>query len=151
VCVTNRQFWCSEKVRISRIPYTLVVGSLMYTMLCIRPDICFAIGLVSTNQSNLGEVHWHDVKNILKSIKRIRDYMLVYRVDDLVPIGYIDLNFQANKDKRKYISRYVLPCLEGLFHGEVSINFVLLIPPWKFCMWQFRRHLKTQSESGNSF
>ncbi|TYK03188.1 gag/pol protein [Cucumis melo var. makuwa] len=30
-----------------RIPYALAVGSLMYAMLCIKPDICYAVGIVS--------------------------------------------------------------------------------------------------------
>ena len=35
------------KERMSRIPYALAVGSLMYAMLCTRPDICYAMGVVS--------------------------------------------------------------------------------------------------------
>jgi hypothetical protein len=34
------------------IPYASAVGSLMYAMLCTRPDICFAVGMVSRYQSN---------------------------------------------------------------------------------------------------
>ena len=29
------------------IPYASAVGSLMYAMLCTRPDICYAVGIVS--------------------------------------------------------------------------------------------------------
>lgn len=29
------------------IPYASAVGSLMYAMLCTRPDICHAVGLIS--------------------------------------------------------------------------------------------------------
>lgn len=31
----------------SKKPYTWVVGNSMYTMLCIGPDICYAVGVVS--------------------------------------------------------------------------------------------------------
>ena len=34
-----------EKEEMKRIPYILVVGSLMYTMLCTRLNICFAVEL----------------------------------------------------------------------------------------------------------
>ena len=40
-----------------KIPYTSVVGSLMYAMWCTRPDICYAVGITSRYQSNLGLKH----------------------------------------------------------------------------------------------
>ena len=60
------------------VPYASTVGSLMYAMLCTRPDICFAVGMVSRYQSNPGKEHWTTVKHIIKFLKRTRDYMLVY-------------------------------------------------------------------------
>ena len=35
-----------QKERMSRIPFASAVGSLMYAMLCTRPDICYAVGIV---------------------------------------------------------------------------------------------------------
>ncbi|KAA0059675.1 gag/pol protein [Cucumis melo var. makuwa] len=63
-----------------RIPYASAVGSLMYVMLYTRPDICYALGIVSRYQSNPGLDHWTAVKIILKYLRRTRDYMLVGRV-----------------------------------------------------------------------
>ena len=37
-----------------KILYASAVGSLMYAMLCTRPDICYAVGIVSRYQSNPG-------------------------------------------------------------------------------------------------
>ena len=31
-----------EKVYMEKVPYALAVGSLMYAMLCTRPNICYA-------------------------------------------------------------------------------------------------------------
>ena len=39
------------------IPYASAVGSLMYAMLCTRPDICYSVGMVSRYQSNHGRDH----------------------------------------------------------------------------------------------
>ena len=36
-----------QKERMSMIAFTSAVGSLMYAMLCNRPDICYAVGIVS--------------------------------------------------------------------------------------------------------
>ncbi|KAK1564561.1 hypothetical protein Q3G72_005813 [Acer saccharum] len=36
-----------EEENMRHIPYASTVGSLMYAMLCTRPDICYAVGVVS--------------------------------------------------------------------------------------------------------
>ena len=47
----------AEIERMRGIPYASAVGSLMYTMLCTRPDICFVVGMVSRYQSDPGKEH----------------------------------------------------------------------------------------------
>ena len=61
-----------EIERMRGIPYASVVESLMYAMLCTRPDICFVVGMVSRYQSDSGEEHWIAVKHILKYLRRTR-------------------------------------------------------------------------------
>ncbi|KAK4411888.1 Retrovirus-related Pol polyprotein from transposon TNT 1-94 [Sesamum angolense] len=58
-----------EKKRMTKIPYASAVGSLMYAMMCTRPDLCFAVGMVSRYQSNPGPDHWVAVKRILRYLK----------------------------------------------------------------------------------
>ena len=76
-------------------------------MLCTRPDICFAVGMISRYQSDPDEEHWIAVKYIFKYLRRTRDYMLVYQDESLVPIGYTDSNFQSDIESRKSTSGYV--------------------------------------------
>ena len=47
----------TEIERMRGIPYASAVGSLMYAMLCTRPDIYFFIGMVSRYQSASSEEH----------------------------------------------------------------------------------------------
>ena len=90
-----------------QVPYASAVGSLMHAMLCTRSDIYYSIGMVSRYQSNPGPKHWQAVKHILKYLWRTREYMFVYRCEDLIPIGYTNLDFQSNLDFRKSTSSYV--------------------------------------------
>ena len=53
-------------VEMSKIPYAVVIGSLMHAMVCTRLDIAHALGVVSRFLSNLGKAHWHTIKWILK-------------------------------------------------------------------------------------
>lgn len=39
-----------EKKEVTKISYASAIGSLMYTMLCTRSNICFAVGLLSHYQ-----------------------------------------------------------------------------------------------------
>ena len=75
------------------VPYASVVGSLMYVMLCTRLYTCYSVGIVSRYQSNPNRKHWTVVKHILKYLKRMRDYMLIYHGDELAPIRYTDSDF----------------------------------------------------------
>ena len=47
-----------EKEQMSKVPYSGAIKSLMYAILCTRPDICYVIGLASRFQSNPDIKHW---------------------------------------------------------------------------------------------
>ena len=87
-----------------RIPCASAVGSLMYVMLCTRPNICCGVGIVSRYQSNPGLDHWTSVKNMLKYLRRTRDYKLVYGAKDLILTEYNDSDYQTDEDSRKSMS-----------------------------------------------
>ncbi|KAH9704344.1 hypothetical protein KPL70_011418 [Citrus sinensis] len=104
----------SEEIeRMRQVPYAEAVGSLMYAMLCTRPGICFAVGMISRYQSNPGPEHWTAVKHIMKYLKRTKNYMLVYSGDELIPVGYTDSDFMSDKDSRKSTSGYVFTLGSG--------------------------------------
>ena len=51
-----------EKEYMSKVPYALTVGSLMYALVYTRPDIAEAVGIVSQFMSDPGKEHWGAVK-----------------------------------------------------------------------------------------
>ena len=55
-----------EIERMRGIPYDSVVESLMYAMLCTRPNISYAMGMVNKYQSDPGEEYWITIKHIFK-------------------------------------------------------------------------------------
>ncbi|KAJ9544176.1 hypothetical protein OSB04_023883 [Centaurea solstitialis] len=68
----------SELERMSRIPYASAIGSIMYAMICTRPDVSCALSMTSRYQANPGNDHWTAVKNILKYLRRTKEMFLVY-------------------------------------------------------------------------
>ena len=86
-----------ERERMSRIPYASAIGSIMYAMICTRPDVSYALSVTSRYQADPGESHWTSVKNILKYLRRPKDVFLVYGgEEELVVNGYTDASFQTD-------------------------------------------------------
>ena len=54
-----------ERDYVARVPYPSVVGSLMYAMVCTRPDISQTVSIVSRYMHNPGKNQWLAVKWIL--------------------------------------------------------------------------------------
>ena len=102
----------------SKIQYASAIGSIMYAMLCTRPDVSYALSITSRCQSDPDESHWIAVKNILKYLRRTKDAFLLYggQEDELVVNGYIDASFQSDKDNFRSQSGYMF-CLN---RGAVS-------------------------------
>ena len=59
-----------DKVEMRRVSYASTVGSLMYVMVCTRPDIVFVIAMIASRyMSNPGKDHWASIKWIVKYLK----------------------------------------------------------------------------------
>ena len=43
-----------DREKTKGVPYVSAIGSIMYAMLCTRPDVCLTISLAGGYQSNLG-------------------------------------------------------------------------------------------------
>ncbi|WVZ90383.1 hypothetical protein U9M48_036690 [Paspalum notatum var. saurae] len=106
-----------EQKRMSEIPYTSAIGSIMYAMICTRPDVSFGLSVTSRYQSCPGEGHWIAVKNILKYLRRTKDAFLVFGgEEELVVKGYTDAGFQTDKYDSRSQAGFAF-CLNG---GAVS-------------------------------
>ncbi|GJW65488.1 hypothetical protein Tco_0117372 [Tanacetum coccineum] len=85
--------------KMSRVSYASTIGSIMYAMMCTRPDVSFALIMVSRHQQNPGKGHWTVVKNILKYLRNTKDRFLVYSGEkELRVTSYCDASWQTDKD-----------------------------------------------------
>jgi hypothetical protein len=82
-----------EKTQIKKVPYSSVVGSLIYAMMCTRPDISFVVGMMSRYQANPEQSHWKTVKKILRYLKDITYYSLYFQGENLQLMGYADADW----------------------------------------------------------
>ena len=87
--------------------YQSAVGSLMYAMLGTRPDIAFAVSVVSRYASNPTPVHWTAVKRIFRYLRHSLDLRLTFS-GPLKPLaGYTDADWAGDKDTRRSTSGYL--------------------------------------------
>jgi hypothetical protein len=102
-------------------PYASAVGSIMYAMLCTRPDVSYALSVSSRYQSDPGLEHWAAVKGILKYLRRTKDLLLVYRGDEeLIVSCYTDAGFMTDPDDFKSQSGYVFILNNGAVDWKSS-------------------------------
>nr|AAL75759.1 Putative pol polyprotein [Oryza sativa Japonica Group]AAL91607.1 Putative pol polyprotein [Oryza sativa Japonica Group]AAP51772.1 retrotransposon protein, putative, Ty1-copia subclass [Oryza sativa Japonica Group] len=91
----------------SRVPYSSAVGSLMYAMVCSRPDLSHAMSLVSRYMANPGKEHWKAVQWIFRYLRGTADACLKFGRTDKGLVGYVDSDFAADLDKRRSLTGYV--------------------------------------------
>jgi hypothetical protein len=70
-----------EAAKMCRVPYREAVGSLMYCAVATRPDIAFAVGIVSQYLDNPGWAHWEAVKQIFCYLAGTMEWSLTYGMD----------------------------------------------------------------------
>jgi hypothetical protein len=96
----------------SRVPYASVVGSLMYVMVCTRPDIAHAVGVLSRYMSKPRKEHWTSVNKVFRYLCGTTSYGLCYRgrsgLDRVSDIhGFVDANWDKDLDHIRSTIRYV--------------------------------------------
>ncbi|GJY00918.1 retrovirus-related pol polyprotein from transposon TNT 1-94, partial [Tanacetum coccineum] len=95
--------------RMSKVPYANAVGSLMYLMVCTRPDIAYAVSVVSRYLTNPGKNHWEAVKWILKYLRGTVNVGLVYGThhgNHVDVTGFVDSDYAKDPDKGRSITGY---------------------------------------------
>jgi hypothetical protein len=91
----------------SKVPYSSTTGSLMYAMVCTRPDIAHAVAVVSSYMTNPGKEHWEVVKWILKYLRGTATHALCFGGSDTFLQGYVDSDMVGDQDNRRSTTGYV--------------------------------------------
>ncbi|KAL4271938.1 hypothetical protein GQ457_13G028490 [Hibiscus cannabinus] len=114
-----------ERMEMSRVPYASAVGSLMFAMICTRPDIAQAVGVVSRYMANPCREHWNAVKRILRYIKGSLNVALCYGGSDFLISGYVDSDYAGDLDKSKSTTGYVFTIAGGAVSWASKLQSVV--------------------------
>jgi hypothetical protein len=98
-----------EKEEKKNVSYASAVDSLMYAMVCTRPDIAHAVGVVSRFLSNPDKMYWNIVKWILRYLKGINNHYIYFGgTNNPVLKTYMNADWAGDIDSRKSISDYLI-------------------------------------------
>ncbi|KAE8674962.1 hypothetical protein F3Y22_tig00111708pilonHSYRG00377 [Hibiscus syriacus] len=120
-----------ERVYMAKVPYANAVGSLMYAMVCTRPDISQAVGVVSMYMHDPGEGHWQAVKWIIRYLQQTVDVGLVFKQYEELGqcvVGYTDSDYAGDLDKRRSTTGYLFTlakapvCWKSTLQSTVALS-----------------------------
>jgi hypothetical protein len=84
-----------------------MIGSIMFLMLCTRPDICFAVGKLSQYSTNPRKPHLAAVKRLFGYLKYTKEMNLVFKNGRNFSLeGFVDSDWGSCIDSRKSTSGY---------------------------------------------
>ena len=89
------------------VPYQELIGSLMYVSQNIRPDIAYAVGVLSRFNNNYTKTHWMAAKRVLRYLKQTMDWRLLFRKTDDELIAFCDSNWAGDITDYKSASGFV--------------------------------------------
>lgn len=99
-----------DKRKMEFIPYASGVGSLMYGMVCTRPDLAYAISVISRFMANPGMYHWEALKWVLRYLRSTLGLGLKYQRQNEASnpiVGFVDSDYAGNLDSRKSLTCYI--------------------------------------------
>ena len=79
----------------------------MYAMVCTRPDISHAVGVVSKYMKNPGKEHWNAVKWVLRYLRGTSGYCITFNSNSDSVCSFFYSDFTDDLDKRRSTSSYV--------------------------------------------
>lgn len=109
------------------VPYREAVGSLMYLTVGTRPDIAFAVSLVSQALDCPTKNHWAMVKRILKYLKGTKNTGLLYKSDceSGILTAYCDADFAGDATTRRsttgVVCQYMGAAISWLSQRQKSV------------------------------
>ena len=126
-----------EKDFMDRIPYANIVGSIIYAMVCTRPDLSYAVSFVSRFMADPWREHWHALKWVLRYIKGTVNKGLVFGAngdvacEDEVITGLVDSDFAGCLNTRKSLTGYVFTSFGTSISWKASLQKVVALSSTK--------------------
>ena len=110
----------------SRVPYSSVVGSLIYTMICSCLDLSYVVSVVSRYMVNPSKEHWKAVQWIFRYLLGSSNVCFHFRNARCDVIGYVDFDFAGDLDKRRSLTVYVFTIRGCAINSKATLQTIVM-------------------------
>ncbi|XP_059281019.1 secreted RxLR effector protein 161-like [Lycium ferocissimum] len=114
----------------SKVPYSSAVGSVMYAMVCTRPDIAQAVSVASRFMSNPSKTHREAIKWILRYLKGSSNVGLTFcriRNKGFSVLGYVDSDFVGDLDRRRSTTGYIFTLAGSAISWKATLQSIVVL------------------------
>lgn len=92
--------------------YQSMVGFIMYFMIQTRPDICYAVTMLSRYNHNPNAKHVAAVKRVIRYLRGTLDYEITYGTTDSL-VEHTDTDWAGDTEKRRSLGAYIFLLYDG--------------------------------------
>jgi hypothetical protein len=145
-----------EKCEMRLVPYINILGAVAYLAIATRPDIAYAVSVLSRFSKNPGKTHWSALKRLLRYLKGTLDVVLRYSPDSSsneLFTSYCDADHGGNPDNGCSTSGFVIKMGTGAISwmsrlqlfitlSTTEAEYVAAVSAGQEIMWL--RHLFTE-------
>ena len=120
----------TDRQVMSYVPYSNATGSLMYLMVCTRPDLAHSSSLVSRHMGNPGKIHWEATKWVFRYLVGTENRGLLYKSPNdskLRVRGFMDTDFAGDPDKRRSLIGFAFTLGENLISWKSNLQSVVAL------------------------
>ncbi|KAL2253784.1 UNVERIFIED_CONTAM: Retrovirus-related Pol polyprotein from transposon TNT 1-94 [Sesamum indicum] len=119
----------NDMQKMSKIPYSNVIGSIMFLMVCTRPDVAYAISCLSRYMSNPGPPHWEALKWLLRYLRGSENVGIKFSKHSAHAhlIGYVDSNYANDRDSRKSTTSYMFTFCNSCISWKSQLQHIVAL------------------------
>ncbi|WZY78480.1 hypothetical protein YC2023_024864 [Brassica napus] len=133
------------------IPYASAVGSIMYAMVGSRPDLGYAVGLISRFMSEPGREHWLAAKWVLRYLKGATRRCLTFTKHSKFSVQrFCDSDYSTDLDRRRSVTGFVFQVWGNTEKQKVTCRDVVearhMLKGDEYLHWQKRTQITRQDK-----
>ena len=121
----------NQSAQMQGVPYIEAIGSVLWLGVVSRPEIAFAVGILSQFIQNPGSVHWEALKRINIYLKTTKDLWLMFGGKSKTIVeGYCDADWASQKHRHS-ISGYSFHFGSGAIYWSLKKQHIIALSSTK--------------------